>query len=69
MRVKNSIELGNEIRKRRKKLGYTQLDVSSRTGMSTSFISEVENGKETSELGKVMLLLSVLGLNIFVEER
>ena len=69
MRVKNTTELGSEIRKKRKSMGYTQSDISDRTGLSKSFISEVENGKETAELGKVIFLLSVLGLNILVEER
>lgn len=69
MRVRNSSELGNVIKRQRKSMGYTQLDISSRTGLSASFISEVENGKETAEIGKVLLLLSILGLNMFVEER
>lgn len=69
MRVKDSSELGKEIKKRRKSLGYTQTEISLRTGLSASFISEVENGKETAEVGKVMFLLSILGLNLFVEER
>ena len=66
MRVKNMDELGLEIKK---KMGYTQLDISERTGLSASFISEVENGKETAEIGRIILLLSVLGLNLIVEER
>lgn len=40
-----------------------------RTGLSASFISEVERGKETAEIGKGLLLLSILGLNVLVEER
>lgn len=69
MRVRNAIELGKVIKSKRKSLGYTQLEISERTGLSASFISEVENGKETAELGKVMHLLSILGLNTMVEER
>lgn len=69
MRVKNVTDLGIEIKKKRKTMGYTQSDISERTGLSVSFISEVENGKETAEIGKVMRLVSVLGLNVFVEER
>ena len=69
MRVKNVTDLGIEIKKKRKTMGYTQSDISERTGLSVSFISEVENGKETAEIGKVMRLVSILGLNVFVEER
>ena len=69
MRIKNTIELGTEIRKKRKSMGYTQSDISDRTGLSKSFISEVENGKETAEMGKVIFLLSILGMNLLIEER
>lgn len=69
MRIRDSKELGKEIKKKRKSLGYTQTDISMRTGLSASFISEVERGKETAEIGKVLLLLSILGLNVLVEER
>jgi len=69
MRIRNAQELGKELKNRRKSLGFTQADISERTGLSASFISEVENGKETAELGKVMLLISILGINIYVEER
>lgn len=69
MRIRDSKELGEEIKKKRNSLGYTQTDISMRTGLSASFISEVERGKETAEVGKVLLLLSILGLNVLVEER
>lgn len=69
MRVKNAIDLGAEIKNRRKELGVTQSDLAEKTGLSASFISNIENGKDTAEIGKVMLLLSVLGLNMFVETR
>lgn len=69
MRIRDSKELGEEIKMKRKSLGYTQTDISMRTGLSASFISEVERGKETAEIGKVLLLLSILGLNVLVEER
>jgi len=69
MRIRNASELGIALKNRRKSLGFTQTDISERSGLSASFISEVENGKETAELGKVILLISILGLNIFIEER
>lgn len=69
MRIRDSKEIGEVIKQKRKSLGYTQTDISTRTGLSASFISEVENGKETAEIGKVLLLLSILGLNVLVEER
>jgi len=69
MRIRNAKELGIELKNKRKSLGFTQAEISERTGLSASFISEVENGKETAEIGKVILLISILGLNLYVEER
>ncbi len=69
MRVSDMAELGAAARKRRKKLGYTQQYISDATGLSVSFISEVENGKATAEAGKVIRYISLLGMNILLEER
>ena len=69
MRIRNTKELGEAIKQTRKELGYTQSDISQRTGLSESFISDIENGKETAEIGKVLLLINLLGLNVFIKER
>lgn len=54
MKITDSEELGNIIRNRRKELKYTQAFLSEYTGLSVSFISDVERGKTTVEIGKVM---------------
>jgi len=54
---------GNAIRERRKKLGYTQAFLSEFSGFSVSFISDLENGKSTIELGKSIYLANLLGLD------
>lgn len=69
MKVTNSAQLGQAIRDRRKELGYTQSYISEFTGFSVSFISDLENGKETAEIGKTMTLISLLGLDIMLERR
>lgn len=45
---------GEAIRQRRKKLGYTQVFLAEFSGFSVSFISDLENGKSTAELGKAI---------------
>jgi len=55
-------ELGVLIKKTRKLRGITQTELSMRTNTSKKFISNVENGKETAHIGKVLLLLRVLEL-------
>lgn len=69
MKISKVSDLGTAIKKRRKELGYTQRTISELTGLSASFISEIENGKVTAELGKVLLLINLLGMDLFVEDR
>ena len=69
MRARDPGEFGTILKKRRRKLGYTQSYLAEVSGLSASFISELENGKTTAELGKAMLLASLLGLNVEMEER
>ncbi len=69
MIIRNTADLGRQIRMRRKKLGYTQAFIAEYTGLSASFISQVENGKDTAEILKVMKLLNILGMDLLVEER
>lgn len=63
------MDFGRAIRSKRKKLGYTQAQLAEYTGFSTSFISNLENGKETAELGKALFLLQLLGLDMIVSNR
>jgi Predicted transcriptional regulator with C-terminal CBS domains len=55
-------ELGRSIKKARKLRGLTQHELAMRTNTSTKFISNVENGKDNAQLGKVLLLIRVLGM-------
>ncbi len=69
MKINNSIEFGGALRKRRKALGYTQVYIADVTGFSVSFISDLERGKETAELGKALYLANLLGLDLILSER
>lgn len=69
MKITSTFEFGAAIRSQRKKLGYTQAQLSEYTGFSTSFISNLENGKETAELGKSLFLLQLLGLDLEINNR
>ena len=62
-------ELGRAIRDRRKELGYTQAFVADYAGVSTSFLSELENGKETIQIGKMLEVISLLGMDICMRRR
>ena len=69
MKITDARALGNTIRIRRKELGYTQSYISEITGLSISFLSDLENGKPTAEIGKTIQVINLLGLDIIVEAR
>lgn len=69
MKIRSVEELGVAIRTRRKDLHYTQAFLAEFTGFSVSFISDVERGKATAEIGKTLQLLMILGLDLSVERR
>lgn len=67
--IKNSHELGALIRAFRKSQHLTLETVSGMTNVSMRFLSELERGKETAELGKALTILSQLGLKIIIAPR
>lgn len=69
MKIMNSSDLGTAVRTRRKELHYTQAFLSEFTGLSISFISDLENGKPTVEFEKALTLVNILGMDLFAEVR
>ncbi len=65
----DSASIGKAIRERRKELNYTQAYLAEFTGFSVTFISDIERGKKTAEIEKVIQLLHTLGMDIFIERR
>ena len=69
MKVTDSNSFGNAVREKRKKQGYTQKYISEFTGVSVSFLSDLENGKKTIELDKALKIANLLGLDVELNER
>ncbi len=69
MKITDAESFGQAIRVRRKELGYTQGYISEFTGLSVSFISELENGKKTIELEKAISVAMILGMDLTMEAR
>ena len=67
--VYTSKDLGAAIRAERKRQKLTQTEVANLCAVSLSFISNLENGKETAELEKALKVLSTLGLDITLTKR
>ncbi len=59
-------ELGSRIRLKRKSLGMTLQKVSGLTGIGFRYLSELERGKESAEIGKALRVMRYLGLQISV---
>lgn len=62
-------ELGSLVRKRRRELGMTQKELAEWSGVSTVFLSDLENGKETIQLGKVIEVLTMLSCDLYCDPR
>ena len=62
-------ELGKIAEKTRSKLGLRQTDLHNHTKLATRFISEVEHGKNSAHIGKVMELLDSMGLEVVVRPK
>ena len=59
--------IGAAIRKKRRDDGLTLADAAALCGVGYRFMSDLENGKSTAQLGKVLQVLNALGLDVFVE--
>lgn len=69
MKITDSKSFGKALRARRRELHYTQAYVAEFTGLSITFISDLERGKTTAELDKSIRLANILGLDILIEKR
>jgi HTH-type transcriptional regulator / antitoxin HipB len=57
-------DIGKLVRETRKGLGVTQKALAMTSGTGLRFIIELERGKETAEIGKVLTILQTLGIQI-----
>ena len=57
-------QLGKIVKKERKAMGLTQADLALTCGTGMRFISDLENGKPTCQIGKTLTVLKTLGLRL-----
>lgn len=60
--ILNPKDLGLVVRDARKAQGLSQDDLAGITGTGRRFIGDLEGGKPTAQLGKVLHVLSALGV-------
>ncbi len=59
-------KLGRLVRETRKEQGLTQEQLAAKTGVGLRFMRELEQGKESCHIGKVMMVMAMLGLDLQV---
>lgn len=60
-------ELGQKMRTARRRLGLTQAQLALATGVGPRFIVELEAGKPTLQIDKVLHVLDALGGAVWIE--
>jgi HTH-type transcriptional regulator/antitoxin HipB len=55
-------KIGEAVKSTRKKLGVTQRDLALTSGTGLRFIIDLEKGKPTCQVGKVLTVLNTLGI-------
>ena len=62
-------QFGEAIRRFRKLRGLNQQQLADLAGCSIMYVSQLERGKETAELGKALSILDVLDVDISFSDR
>jgi HTH-type transcriptional regulator/antitoxin HipB len=59
-------DIGKILRDTRKEQGLTQEELAGISGTGRRFISDLENGKNSIQTGKLLLVIKALGLNLHI---
>ena len=68
-RILSTADIGRIIREERKRQHLTQTELSGLSGVGITFLSNLENGKESAEIGKALNVLTMLGIDLFAQRR
>lgn len=64
MQIKSAIDMGRIIRLSRQQKDWSQSKLAKELGTSQRWVSEIENGKNRAELGRVLKCLRILDIKI-----
>jgi len=67
-RVYSPSSLGDAIRHYRTTAGLTQAQLAEMAGLQRSYLSELESGKETEQLKRILRVLRQLGVRMTLDE-
>ena len=64
--IRDTAELGQKIRELRRAQKITQTQLAGLANTGIRFISDLENGKETCHIGKVLRVIETLGVDMLI---
>ena len=67
--VRTAQDIGHMVRQQRQDMKLRQLDVAGLANTGNRLIVDVENGKPTVQLQKVLDLLDILGLEVVIQPK
>ncbi|MBV9428243.1 MAG: helix-turn-helix transcriptional regulator [Bradyrhizobiaceae bacterium] len=62
--VSDPLALGRSLRETRRALGLTQPKLALSAGVGVRFLVDIEKGKPTAQIGKIMRVLAALGIEM-----
>ena len=62
-------QIGAAIRLKRRAIGMRQAELAALAGVGARFLSEIENGKPSAQIGRVLQVLRRLGLDLSIRPR
>jgi y4mF family transcriptional regulator len=67
--IRSTVDIGQAVRQQRKQLAMNQLDIAGMGNTGNRFIVELERGKPTIQLQKVLDVMDLLGLEMVVRPK
>jgi transcriptional regulator with XRE-family HTH domain len=67
-RIYTPASLGDAIRHYRTEAGLTQAELANKAGLHRSYLSELESGKETQQLQRLLRVLRQLGVRMTLDK-
>ncbi|WP_040296677.1 helix-turn-helix domain-containing protein [Alcanivorax hongdengensis] len=69
MLVRSTTDFGQQVRLARKARGLTQAELAAIAGVGTRFVSELERGKKSAQLGLALELARLVGVDLTARPR
>jgi len=67
-RLYNAASIGPAIRRFRKEAGLTQSQLAELAGLNRTYLSDLEQGKETEQIRRILRILKLLGVRATLQK-